>query len=95
MHAHPVHAHPVHAHTWQLFSAVLRRYRCTDPACNAVGYAPVGRRRQVIPYKCQHELDGRRHCGEPATFAGHLKTQHRCEAHRPQTAQTSSAASAA
>ena len=79
----------MHAHTWLLINSVLRRYRCTDPTCNVVGYAPVGRRRTVLPYKCQHELEGRKHCSKPAIVAGHLKTQHRCAEHAPDiTAQT-------
>lgn len=85
----------MHAHTWQLINNVLRRYRCTDPTCNAVGYAPVGRRRVVLAYKCQFELDGRKHCGRDATVAGHLKTQHRCADHAPSVQPASSAAPAA
>ncbi len=72
-----------HAHMWTPINAALRRYRCTDVACNAIGYAPVGRR-SILPYKCQLELDGRKHCAKPATHAGHIKTQHRCADHAPQ-----------
>jgi len=71
-----------HAHTWLLINSALRRYRCTDPACNVVGYAPASRR-LILPYKCQQELDGRKHCAKDATHAGHLKTQHRCAEHAP------------
>lgn len=83
----------MHAHTWTMINAALRRYRCTDPACNAIGYSPFGRK-GVIPYRCQHELDGRKHCRAPAVHAGHIKTQHRCAQHA-QSQPVSSAAPAA
>ncbi len=83
-----------HAHTWTLINSVLRRYRCTGPSCKVVGYAPAGRRRQIVPYACQHELDGRKHCGKPATHVTHLRTAHRCAEHDPHNT-TSSAAPAA
>jgi hypothetical protein len=69
----------IHAHTWTLINSPLRRYRCTG--CNVIGYALVNRRSQILPYKCQQELEGRKHCAAPATFVGHFKTQHRCQEH--------------
>lgn len=66
-----------HVHAWHLINPALRRYRCD---CGVIGYAPA-RRNVIVPYKCQKELAGRRHCAADAVVAGHNRTQPRCGEH--------------
>ena len=76
----------MHSHTWTLVNAALGKYRC---ACGVYGHKPTvvslrnPKDRDVKPYLCQAEGDGRRHCGKPATHVTGTRTASRCEEHAP------------
>ena len=70
-----------HFHHWTLFDRVLNRYRC---ACRVFG---ARKGSSIRAYQCQHELDGRKHCGADAVHVTSNRQSNRCAEHLVTTTQ--------